>query len=1688
ATYGQDRDQPLWLGSVKSNIGHTQGAAGVAGVIKMVMAMHHGVQPKTLHEDVPTPEVDWSAGAVQLLTEAREWSLPRRTGVSAFGVSGTNAHVVLEHVPDFVASSEPSEVGAVPCMISAASAEALRAQAGRLAEFVDSHPQVRVVDIAHSLVSSRALLEHRAVVVAEDRDELLAGLGSCDGGVAEVVGRVVFVFPGQGAQWVGMGRALGETCPTFRDSMTECARLLGWSLWDALADEAALSRVDVVQSVSFAVMVSLAAVWRSLGVTPDAVVGHSQGEIAAAHVAGMLSLEDALRVVALRSEVIARELTGHGAMLSVSAPVDEVLDLLAGFEGRVGIAAVNGPASVVVSGEPEALAEVAARSATRGVRTRRIPVDYASHSAQVQTVQTPLLAALADICPTSGTVPLYSTVDNTWLEGTVMDAEYWYRNLRQPVQFESAVRELLMQGYRAFVEVSPHPVLTTSIGDIAEDAGPTVITGTLRRDDGGWDRILTSAAELHIRGIPVNWEPVFSGIDVRRVDLPTYPFQRQRYWLEFSPPAGNMTAAGLIAVNHPLLGAVVGLAGAEEVVFTGSVSVSTHPWLADHQVSGVIVFPGTGWVELAIRAGDEVARPVVEELVIQTPLVLPDRGAIQVQLRVGAGGVLSGYSRPEGEGPWTLHVSGTVSADAPAVKEEELGQWPPRDAVSVGLDHFYECQAAAGYEYGPTFQGLRKVWTRGEEIFAEVALPEGNHDAGFGLHPALLDAALHASTFCPGQQSQAGETLLPFVWTGVSLHASGAVTLRVRAVPVGPDGVSLRVADHSGQLVAAVDSLRLRPMAIGQWGTARRARRESLFRIEWTERTISKDSFVDDLVVLDVAEDHGDVRAATCRVLAALQAQSESTRLAVITHGAVESDPIDLAGAAVWGLVRSAQSENPDRFFLVDVDDDPAARELVPAVAASGEPQAMVRAGVVLVPRLVHAVVDDPGDTRAWRWETTGSGTVTDLAVVACPEVLAPLPPGHIRVAVRAAGMNFRDVMVTLNLVPGQTGLGGEAAGVVLEVGPEVTGLTVGDQVLGTFDRSFGAFGPLAVTDRRLVVKMPAGWSFEQAASVPVAFLTAYYGLRDLAGVAAGERVLIHAAAGGVGMAAVQLARHFGLEVFGTASPDKWDTLRALGLDDEHISSSRTLEFEQRFLATTGGRGVDVVLNSLTGDFVAASWGLLSPGGRFLELGKTDVRMAGEVPGVDYRIYDLREAGPDRIQEMLIELVGLFERGNLTPLPVTAWDIRRAPEAFRHLSQARHVGKVVLTVPKNIDPEGTVLINGAGTLGGLVARYLVAEHGVRHLILTSRRGPRAPETAELAAELAASGAQVRFVACDAADREELASVLATVPSAHPLTAVVHTAGVLDDGVISALTPERMEAVFRPKIDGAWNLHELTRDLDLAAFVLFSSASGILGNPGQGNYAAANAFLDALAQHRHAQGLPAVSLAWGLWAPPSGMTAHLGQADLQRTRRDGMTALTAQEGMDLFDAGLRSVHPVLVPAKLDIPATSEAAPVMLRGLAGRGRRAAVNAASPQAGLAPRLTGLSPAEQDSLLLDVVRAHAATVLGHAAADLVEARRSFKDAGFDSLTSVELRNRLNADTGLKLSATVVFDHPTPASLARHLRAELTGEPAVAMTPVTVTSEPDEPVAIVGMGCRFPGGVGGPEDLWGLVVGGVDA
>ncbi|HEX5851526.1 MAG TPA: SDR family NAD(P)-dependent oxidoreductase, partial [Solirubrobacteraceae bacterium] len=1665
-TYGQGRPagRPLWLGSVKSNIGHAQAAAGVAGVIKMVEAIRRGRLPRTLHVDRPSSKVDWSGGAIELLTEEIAWPdhrEPRRAGVSSFGVSGTNAHVIVEQAPAVARPPEehairppearavrpPEEratrppvidaaaiaaVGAIPWMLSGRTAAALAGQRSRLREWAQSSPDADALDVGLSL-AGRSAFEQRTVLLGADREELLGGLtgegtdetspGVVFAGVA-TGGGTAFLFTGQGAQRVGMGAELYRDSPVFRSAFDEVCELLdedlGHSFREVVFGGAVgglLDQTMFTQAALFALEVSLFRVVHALGVRPDFLIGHSVGEIAAAHVAGVFSLQDACRLVSARGRLMGA-LPAGGAMVALQGSEEEIAELLAGREASVALAAVNGPASVVISGNEDVVEELAAAWRERGRKTRRLRVSHAFHSPRMDAMLDEFSRVAGAISYAEPRLTVVSNVTGRALTTELAcSADYWVRHVREPVRLFDGVRWLRDAGATRFLELGPDAVLTAAVQDCldpepatgGDPAGggaaaahlaggeaaagnpppgpPFVAVASMRRERPEVPTLLRALSELWVRGETVDWEALFAGSSATVVPLPTYAFQRERHWLEPPATANDPTALGQHPTGHSLLTAAVEVAEGEELILTGRLSLSAHPWLADHAVAGVVLLPGTALVECALQAARHTGCEYLAELTLEAPVVIGDEHALQLQLRVaapdgqgrraiglhtrvehGAGGALAGEE-------WTRCATATIEERAPelapsAASRLLAGEWPPPNARRIDVEELYERLADGGFAYGPAFRGLRAAWRVGEDVVAEVSLPESiSGQAGaFTLHPALLDATLH-SISAGEHDADAGSSAtvsLPFSWAGVSVGASGAGSLRVAttlpesasATPEA-DTRSLAMADDTGAIVATVSAIAARPVPREQFAAGVRVGRDSLFVLDWIalpasvsapeegadsgtieildpqgrglaaqaggevhrdlddlERALSAPGAAPEIVaVCCPSYAAGEVEDACEWALGLLQTwladeRLAASRLALLTSGAVAIDASesvgDVAGSAIWGLARSAQTEHPGRVRLVDLDDTDSSRAALAAALASEEPQLALRTGEAFAPRLAaahaHEGLRAPADGTPWLVKQ-GDGAFDQIAIAPAPELAAPLEPHEVRVRVAAAGVNFRDALIALGAYPGDANLGGEGAGVVLETGTAVEDLTVGERVMGMFTTGLG---PLAIADRRLLSPVPAGWSLAEAASMPIAFLTAYYALVDLARVQPGERVLVHAAAGGVGMAAVQIARHLGAEVLATASEPKWPLLRGLGLADSHIASSRSPEFEQRFRTLTDGDAVDVVIDSLAGELVDASLRLLRRGGRFVEMGKSDVRdpraVAEAHAGVEYRAFDLMEAGHERIQEMLAEMCRLIEGGHLRLLPLTAWDVRRVPEALRFVSQGRHVGKNVITMPAAVDPDGTMLITGGtGALGGLLARHLVGAHGVRHLLLASRAGSRAPGVEELIEELRALGASVTCAACDVSDRAALAGLLDTIPAERPLRGVIHAAGVLDDGLLSTLSAARLRAVLAAKATAAWHLHELTERLDLSVFVLFSSATGVLGGPGQSNYAAANTFLDGLASYRRGRGLPAIALAWGPWQQGGGMASTLSDGDRARVARTGLRGLPSEEALSLFDA-------------------------------------------------------------------------------------------------------------------------------------------------------------------------------------------
>ncbi|PXX54880.1 acyl transferase domain-containing protein [Nocardia tenerifensis] len=1410
ATYGRQRpsDRPLLLGSLKSNIGHTQAAAGVGGVIKMLLAMRHRMLPRSLYAGEPTPDVDWSSGGMSLLRDAVEWApgaRPRRAAVSAFGVGGTNAHLIVEEPP---ATPENPAVaaGAVAWVLSAKTPAALSERRRLLAEFLSDGVEFDPLEIAGALAAQDQLLEYRTVVVGTGRGELLAGLSplvnpspaeESSGASQTPRGKIAFVFPGQGSQWRGMAVELLDSSPAFAQTFHDCAIALAPHLdrppsdLEAIVrdgDEAAFEQVDIVQPVLFAVLVSLATLWRSHGVAPDVVVGHSQGEIAAAYIAGGLSLDDAAAVVALRAKAIAR-LARDGGMISVAESAEAAAARIERHAG-VSLAAVNSPASVVISGERSALTAILAECEREGLRAKRIPVDYASHSAHVEPLKSELVRALSDISPRSGQADFCSSVTGNLLDTADLDARYWYRNLRRTVRFESAVSRLIDIGVRTFIEISPHPVLVSAIEETIEHAptreGRIHVTPTVTKHDGGLTAFLGSVANLYTEGVPVDWRRAYPRKLDLGIDLPTHPFDRDRYWIR----PGHLAAPselGLTSVSHPLLTGSLKLAAEPGChVWTGTWSLAEYPWIADHRVCGAALVPGTAFVELAAYVTAAVGGNEVEELHLEAPLPLPDSGSVRIQVWVGAPDssgkralAIHSAESDAASGPnWQRHATGTIAETEDPLEANPgfAAAWPPAQATPIDLGPMYGELAREGLGYGPVFQNVRKAWSArgdiGELLFAEVELPGELRGSSYAAaHPALLDSAFHVALEHGAVDRNPEEVWIPFSWRNIrALRPSEArSSLRAGICRTGDRQVSLTATDQNGVPVLSVGEVALRPIPTTMLSAAVAAPAEPFHSLRWIPVT----------------------------------------------------RPIEPSAARRWAVL-----DPTGAFDCAGIDLD--------------------------------------------RWDGIGS-------LIEAMDHGAPAP--HL-------------VLVRLE---------------------------------GTPERSADAVEA---------------------------------GLRD-------------------GLRLVQ----------------RW-------LADDRLSDARLV------LLTTGATGSSERV-SLT---AAALWGLVGSA-------------QSEHPG-RFTLVDLDNPASTHLLPAIVELPEprIRVRGGSVEVARLFAEPRRSTESFQP------------------DAETTILITGGTSgIGAAIARHLV-DRGARHLVLVSRRGERAAGAETLAAELRSGGAVVTMAACDVADKNAMSAIIDAIPAAHPLAGLIHSAGVLDDGLIATLTEKQLARVLRPKIAGTLILHELTEHLDLRFFVLMSSLAGVIGAAGQANYAAANSFLDAMARLRRSQGLAATSIAWGLWADASAMTEHLAGGGVARLAGRGLVPMRTPEALGMFDAAVGQPDASIIAASIDTRAlladraSGGSAPMFDTLLPDLGEERSDRVADPLENLADQ----PDSDWEAALTRFVRAEIAAVLRFGDGPSLPVDRSFQELGLDSLGALQLRNRINASVGLSMPVSVVFDHPTVTRLAQHVTAQL--------------------------------------------------
>lgn len=1780
---GRPADRPLTIGSVKTNIGHLESAAGIAGLVKAVLMLEHGQIPPHLHLTTPNPLLKLDQSCLAIPRTLGDWrcdGLPRRAGVSAFAFGGTNAHVILEESPE--ASPQAAERGEQIerprhlWALSARSGEALEQLAGQYADFLLGQPESAQGDLAFTANTGRTHFTHRAAIVADSlsvardklrglaADPLPAGVRR---GVAEhhQAPRVAFLFTGQGAQYAGMGRALYQTQPTFRRALDRCAACL-----DGILDRPLLSLLDpqagtlldqtgYTQPVMFALEYALASLWRSWGVEPAAVLGHSVGEFAAACIAGVYELEDALRLIAARARLM-QSLPPGGLMAAVFASPDHVICALQGGDAEVSIAAFNGPQNVVISGPEAAVRQQLAAFEAEGLKAKPLVTSHAFHSRLLEPILEPLGKFARSLPAQTPRLPLVANLTGQWADDQTYAApDYWVRHARSPVQFARGMETLAESGCDIFLEIGPQPTLI-GMGQRCLPSESLRWLPSLRAGRDDWQTLLETLGELYVRGTPIDWLGFDRDYARRRRELPTYPFQRKRYWAKAAEtsPRGLPSVAGRGGrVLHPLVGRRLAAAVAEQV-FESQLAANRPAILADHKIQGVVVMPGAAYLEMALAASALVhgqAWDVCEATLVEPLLLDKQPKTVQTILTPQADGTASFRivslkpDETDEEASFTTHALGRLEkpvADTGVLDiEAQRARFtdPPFDD-----DWRTEALRKSGLEPGPSFCWVPLHWLDGQDAWGEVRPQrDSDHADGYQVHPGLLDCAF-----------QLLGAALPGAGTGIDAYVPMTVErLRIcgrldQAAWMLASLTSLQrdyalgdvvLTAEDGRVLMRVEGLRLQRVP-RDWLRRLVAERpqEWAYELAWQEQAVEIDTSDGAAtapgrwLIFDGRDGYGatlaqrlEMKEQTCQIVSPGDAESRRTavrefllqdgstlprgivyltaldldgrpggvapdfdaardcgwggvldlvqalaeevrpqlpRLWLVTRGAQAvgkaERPLALAQSPLWGLGRVIAAEHPELSCTrIDLDSESPAGEVDQLAEtlwfADREDQIAFRGGRRWVARLCPAGSGAAGELQVprgqpYRLEILSRGQLDQVELRAVPR-LAP-GPGQVEIEVQATGLNFRDVLNVMGLYPGDPGpLGGECAGRVVAVGAGVERVKPGDAVTALAPASFSRY---ATTLAEFVAPKPDAFSFSEAATLPIAFLSAYYALCRLGGMQAEDRVLIHAASGGVGLAAIQLAQQAGAEIFATAgNPRKRDYLQALGI--AHVMDSRSLAFGEQILEATGGEGVDLVLNSLTGETIATSLSVLRPGGHFLELGKTDLwdqpRVDAFRPGVTFHAIALDQMMADQpalVRQLLQEVMPQFEDQRLRPLPLRTFPIRRVVDALRHMARAEHIGKVVIEADAWegaeqsfwLHEDGTYLVTGGlGGLGLRVALWLV-QRGARHLVLVGRSAPGEEARARVQ-DLERAGARVLVRSCDVSRRGEVAELLAAIAADLPtLRGVFHLAGVLDDGILREQTRERFDRVMAAKVLGAWHLHELTADLALEHFVLFSSVAALMGSPGQGNYAAANAFLDALAHHRRAEGRPALSVNWGSWAGV-GMAERLRDTQGSRWSEAGIGWIEPDRGLQTLEELLAqdAVQVGVVPVNWTkfferIPPGNE--PPWLGELARSARAAATQQAGGPPVLLQKLQEVTAAERLEVATLFLRQQAAQVLAMDEAALPDARRPLNELGFDSLTGVEFCNRVARAAGQHLNPAVLFDYPTLEGLAGYLVRDL--------------------------------------------------
>jgi myxalamid-type polyketide synthase MxaB len=1807
-TEGRSAANPLRIGSVKTNLGHLESAAGVASLIKVVLSLQHQQIPPHLHLKQPNPYVNWDEWPIAINTEPTHWTTGEKrriAGVSSFGASGTNAHVIVEEAlqstPKVTPTAAPIDRPLHGLTLSAKTPDALRQLADRYRAQLSDRPDLAIEDVCFTSNTGRGHFKHRLMVSAASTSELADQLAAFAKGQDEfevVVGQiesstpppVAFLFTGQGSQAVQMGLELYETQPTFRRVLDRCDQILrsycDHSLLEVLypsnGKDSLIDQTAYTQPALFAFEYALCQLWQSWGIEPSVVMGHSVGEYVAACVAGVFSLEDGLKLIAQRGWLMGA-LPAGGQMVAVMASVAQVTPLLEKWGDQVAIAAINGPQSVVISGAAAAVAAVTTQLSAQGIKTKVLKVSHAFHSPLMESMLSDFEAIAQQVEYHEPQISLVSNLTGQLVGNEVINAAYWCRHLRQPVQFAQGMATVAQQS-QIFLEVGPQPVLLGMGRGCVEASENALWLPSLRAGQSDWPQLLSSLAQLYGRGVAVDWRGFDRDYVRQRLDLPTYPFQRQRFWVEtaassFRSEKRHLSCQSIFSTVHPLLGQRLHLARSKDLWFEATLEPETLDYLRDHRIYQHIILPATAYLEMALAAAATVFKtePLsVEAMTIQQPLTLVQGQPKPLQCALTHEADSSKYTcqifslsdadKEDEEPIWTLHAAGVVgTADNDADNDKVLSPLSIDDLIAsypaaIPVEDYYATLRSRGIEFGDRFQAIQKLWRGEAGALGQIQLPESIALETYQIHPVLLDAcfqvmgAMMVDTDSDAYLPVSVDRLTLYDRPGTQIWSQ--VQLRSRPESEAQEVTAdLNLLNDQGNRVGQIEGLTLRrvsrPMlqkllqmdttAIGDW----------LYRVVWQPKPLTDQNPPEGsgrwLVLADnqsqgqqVAEslrqkghacvlaiaatryqclnpelyqfdplNPGDVQqllqsslesnaspyqgiihfsgsapqaepdlslndlqaaqAIGCgsllHLVQAIAATHWSTlpRLWIVTRNtqavSTSQSPLQLPYTSIWGLGRVIALEHPElKCRQIDLDVEGGEFDLIAEMAATDrEDQVAYRQGDRYVARLVRDRATPtskvPVPQEPFRLKLTEYGSLENLTLA--PRSRRIPEPHEVEIEVRAVGLNFRDVLNALGVLKDylqQMGIhsseelpfGGECSGVVVALGDQVQHLQVGDAVIAA--QTIGSLSSYVNVPADFVVRKPEKLSFEAAATIPTAFLTAYYGLVEQAKLQAGERVLIHAAAGGVGQAAVQIAHQLGATVWATASPAKWAHLQRMGV--EQVMNSRTLDFAEEVYAKTDGKGIEVVLNSFNGEFIEHSLACLGDHGRFVEIGKLGIwskeQMQAARPDVRYLPFDLLDLSlsqPGAIGHLLSQLLPQFEQGHLAPLPYQSFGIDQVEDAFRYMAQAKQVGKVVITLPppkpQGISGEHTYLITGGlGALGLQVGQWLVAQ-GAKQLVLTSRRPP-SPTAQEAIATLTATGATVTVENLDVSDPLAVEALWQRMTQhLPPLKGIVHAAGMLDDGLLVGQTWERFAAVSAAKVAGGWNLHHYSQNLALDFFVCFSSISSVLGSPGQGNYAAANAFLDGLMQWRQGQGLVGQSVNWGPWSS-GGMAAGVDRRNQAKWAAQGITFIDPVQGLEVLGEVLNGSAAQLVVLPVDWSKFDRQIPTSLESSFLEAVRDKTVTSQQTSEFLEQLATTAAEERKALLMSHIRTQIAKVLGLGSPERVGLRQRLFDLGMDSLMAVELKSRLEASLNCSLRSTLMFDYPTVEALVDYLAIEI--------------------------------------------------